>query len=84
MREGKALKIDKGYYGREYGFNLSTIMGGNERVPEVQEEFDSLFELIDSENFDEAQKKLAELKEKHKDDPELTRAETMLTFFKGE
>lgn len=84
MREGKAWKIDKGYYGREYGFNLSTIMGGNERVPEVQEEFDSLLELIDSEYFNEAEKKLAELKEKHKDDPELTRAETMLAFFKGE
>jgi hypothetical protein len=33
---------------------------------------------------DEAQQKLDKLKEKHKDDPELTRAETMLAFFKGE
>jgi predicted ATPase len=84
MSGGKAIHIDKGYYGREYGFNLSAIMGGNERVPEVQEEFDALFELIDSEQFDKAIKKLEELKEKYKDDPELTRAETMLAFFKGE
>lgn len=83
MSEGKAIPIDKGYYGREYGFNLSAVMGGNERVPKVQEEFDVLFELIDSEQFEKATLRLEELKEKYKDDPELTRAETMLTFFKG-
>ena len=84
MSEGKATPIDKGYYGREYGFNLSAIMGGNERVPEVQEEIDALFELIDSEQFEKAVKVLEGLKQKHKDDPELTRAETMLAFLKGE
>lgn len=84
MSEGEAIPIDKGYYGREYGFNLSAVMGGNERVPEVKVAFDALFELIDKEQFDEATKKLEELKENQKDDPELTRAETMLAFFKGE
>lgn len=84
MKQGSALLIEKGYYGREYGFNLSSIMGGDERVPEVQEEFDVLFELIDSEKFDNALKKLEELKGKYKDDPELTKAETMLAFFNGE
>lgn len=84
MSEGKAAPIDKGYYGREYGFNLSAIMGGNARVPEVQEEIDALFELIDSEQFEKAVKVLKGLKQRHKDDPELTRAETMLAFLKGE
>ncbi|PJJ79200.1 AAA family ATPase [Mucilaginibacter auburnensis] len=84
MSDGQANPIDKGYYGREYGFNLSAIMGGNERVPEVQEEIDALFELIDSEQFERAVELLEGLKQKHKDDPELTRAETMLTFLKGE
>lgn len=84
MSEGKATPVDKGYYGRKYGFNLSAIMGGNERVPEVQQEIDSLFELIDSESFEKAEKVLEELKQKHKDDPELTRAETMLAFLKNE
>jgi len=84
MKDGKATFMEAGYYGREYGFNLSAIMGGNERVPEVQEQFDHLFELIDSANYDSALSLLDELKRKYQDDPELTRAETMLIFFKGE
>ena len=84
MSNGKVAQVDKGYYGREYGFNLSAIMGGNERVPEVQEEIDALFDLIDSQQFEKAVEVLDKLKQKHVDDPELTQAETMLAFLKDE
>lgn len=84
MHEGKTSLVSEGYYGREYGFNLSAVMDGNERVPEVQADLDALFELIDTEKFKEAEEMLNKLKERFSDDPELTRAETMLAFFKGE
>lgn len=80
MNKGVATTIEKGYYGREYGFNLSAIMGSNERVLDVQIEIDELFKLIDSEEFEKATEQLDKLKQKYRDDPELTRAETMLAF----
>ena len=50
------------------------------RNESVQKELNTLFAFIDDEKFDSAAKTLAELNEKYPNEPELTRAQTLITL----
>lgn len=80
LENGEAIEIPAGYFGKEYGLTLESIMGAPQRNEDVQKELNALFDLIDQEKFEAAQKKLLELSKKYPNEPELSRAETMLAL----
>lgn len=80
LEDGEAIEIPAGYFGKEYGLTLESIMGAPQRNEGVQNELNALFDLIDQEKFNAARKALLKLSEKYPDEPELSRAETMLTL----
>jgi predicted ATP-binding protein involved in virulence len=70
----------KGYFGKDYAFTLEAAMNTPARNEAVQKELNALFDTIENEQFDEAHSSLIELSEKYPNEPELTRAQTMLTL----
>jgi predicted ATP-binding protein involved in virulence len=80
LENGEAIEIPKGYFGREYGLTLESVMDAPSRNEKVQAELDALFELIDKDKYEAAQKVLQELAKKYPNEPELSRAETMLAL----
>ncbi|WP_375559409.1 AAA family ATPase [Bernardetia sp. OM2101] len=67
--------------GRSYQSILLDFMNVAERPKEYAQKLDDLYRLIDDENIEEANKKLAELiKDFGENDPEILRAQTMIDF----
>jgi predicted ATP-binding protein involved in virulence len=71
-----------------YGMDANRILHERMDVPvrtrKVDDQLSSLFELIDSEHFDEARTAIARLEEKlGEDEPELTRASSLIRFLEG-
>lgn len=68
-----------------YAFGLDTnrvleeLMETQERIPEVKDELSELFRLIGDKKLTDARTKLTTLKEKLPEEPELTRAEAILS-----
>ena len=59
-------------------------MGAPVRNRKVDDELKTLFELIDQERFDEARSSIADLERKlGEDEPELTRATSLIRFLEG-
>lgn len=71
-------------YGMDANRILQEFMGAPVRNRQVEGELKSLFELIDQERFDEARAAIAAL-EHHlgEDEPELTRAGSLIRFLEG-
>lgn len=85
MKAGKARLIEGHYYGRTYGDSLRDIMHTDTRPLKAQEKFLVLFDLLDRSEWDEADEKLAELREMvGPDDTELVQASTMLELMRPE
>ena len=84
MINGKAQLIKDGYYGKDYGFTLENYMGTSSEVEETHQDLSKLFELIETDKFKEAQILLEELNKKYPNEPELTRAQTMITLLTEE
>ena len=81
MEVGKVTPpIEEGYYGRRYGFNLQNQMGEKPRPRLIQDDIDRIYALLDEEKLTEAQQLLDQLAERLPNDPELTKAQTMITF----
>jgi energy-coupling factor transporter ATP-binding protein EcfA2 len=80
VSHGEVKPEPKGYFGRKYNLTLEVNMGAPSRNKEVQKELDALFELIDKEKYESAQRALVKLSEKYPNEPELSRAETMLAL----
>ena len=72
--------LEEGYYGRKYEFNLQNQMEEQPRPQLIQDEIDQVYVLLDEENLSKAQQLLDQLAKKLPNDPELTKAQTMITF----
>ncbi|WP_273703844.1 AAA family ATPase, partial [Candidatus Accumulibacter vicinus] len=71
-------------YGMDANRILQEFMGAPVRNREVDGELKTLFELIDQERFDEARSAIAALEHKLcEDEPELTRASSLIRFLEG-
>jgi energy-coupling factor transporter ATP-binding protein EcfA2 len=71
-------------YGMDANRILHELMDAPVRNEAVSDELKSLFELIDRENFDDARAAIARLEEKlGEDEPELTRASSLIRFLEG-
>lgn len=71
-------------YGMDANRILQEFMGAPVRNRQVEGELKSLFELIDQERFDEARSSIAALEYKlGEDEPELTRASSLIRFLEG-
>jgi energy-coupling factor transporter ATP-binding protein EcfA2 len=71
-------------YGMDANRILQEFMGAPVRNREVDRELKILFELIDQERFDEARAAIAALERKlGEDEPELTRASSLIRFLEG-
>ncbi|MEE3715400.1 AAA family ATPase [Tumidithrix elongata RA019] len=69
-------------YGRDSNSILYELMGVEERIPEIKQELDACFDLIDRDEIEEAKEKLQELSKKlGQNDPEIIRANTLIDFF---
>jgi predicted ATP-binding protein involved in virulence len=79
IQKGAVTAIN-GYFGKDYSFTLESEMETPSRNESVQKELDTLFEFIDNEKFDMAQTSLITLNKKYPYEPELTRAQTMITL----
>lgn len=83
-------EIEGGYNAKEissYGLDASTIieviLGVIPRSQKVDSELNKLFSAIDNEDFKQANEKLIQLRKEFGDRlPELSKAETLLTFYK--
>lgn len=84
MQNGEARLVEDGYYGKDYGFTLENYMGTSSEVEEAKQDLSKLFELIETDKFEEAQILLEELNKKYPNEPELTRAQTMITLLTDE
>jgi predicted ATPase len=83
MVAGQAEPITGHYYGRQYSDNLEDILGVPARSPEFTTELQTLFNLIDEEEYDAADVKLTALREQlGDDDSDIVRAQTMLNFYR--
>ncbi len=83
LENGEAIEIAPGYFGKDYGLVLEAIMGTPPRNEKSRKALADLFELIDREDFDAARQKLSELEEEYPGEPELSRAETLLSFLEA-
>jgi predicted ATPase len=82
MSSGQAEQITSHYYGREYSDNLEDLMGTSARIPAIAEEIQVLFDLIDADDFEQAETKLNALRDQlGDDDADLVRARAMLNFY---
>ncbi|HIO30264.1 AAA family ATPase [Marinobacter salarius] len=71
-------------YGMDANRVLQELMGSPERNKQIEEELQSLFELIDAEDFTTARQKILALEKKlGEQEPELTRAQSLITFLEG-
>lgn len=71
-------------YGMDANRILQEFMGAPVRNRQVDGELKTLFELIDQERFDEARSAIAALERKlGEDEPELTRASSLIRFLDG-
>ncbi len=71
-------------YGMDANRILLELMGAPVRNKQMETELRSLFELIDAENFTQAREKIAALeKQLGEHEPELTRAQSLITFLEG-
>lgn len=69
-------------YGRDSNSILFELMGVEERIPEIKQELDACFDLIDRDEIEKAKEKLQELSNKlGQYDPEIVRANTLIDFF---
>lgn len=72
-------------YGMDANRILQEFMGAPVRNRQVEGELKSLFELIDQEHFDEARSSIAALEQQlGEDEPELTRASSLIRFLEGD
>jgi predicted ATPase len=76
--ETKALGV-KSSFGLDSNRVLEELMGADERLPEIKNELSELFRLIGDKKLTDARAKIKALKEKLPEEPELTRAEAILT-----
>lgn len=71
-------------YGMDANRILQEFMGAPVRNRQVDGELKSLFEMIDQERFDDARAAIADLESKlGEDEPELTRASSLIRFLEG-
>lgn len=71
-------------YGMDANRILQEFMGAPVRNRQVDEKLKNLFELIDQERFDDARTAIATLEQKlGEDEPELTRASSLIRFLEG-
>lgn len=71
-------------YGMDANRILQEFMGAPVRNQQVDRELKALFDLIDQERFDEARAAIAALERKlGEDEPELTRASSLIRFLEG-
>lgn len=71
-------------YGMDANRILQELMGAPVRNKQIEAELRALFELIDKEDFTQAREKIAELeKQLGEHEPELTRAQSLITFLEG-
>ena len=71
-------------YGMDANSILQEFMGASVRNRKVEDELKGLFELIDQERFDEARSTIEALERQlGEDEPELTRASTLIRFLGG-
>jgi len=71
-------------YGMDANRILQEFMGAPVRNREVDEQLKALFDLIDQERFSDAREAIAALEDKlGEDEPELTRASSLIRFLEG-
>jgi ABC-type multidrug transport system ATPase subunit len=71
-------------YGMDANRVLQELMGAPVRNKQMEAELRTLFELIDDEDFNQAREKIATLeKQLGEHEPELTRAQSLITFLEG-
>jgi thioredoxin-like negative regulator of GroEL len=64
---------------------IQEVMRAEERNEDVKKLLSELFKQIDKEDFPTARRRLSEVEEKlGEDDPEVTRARTLLSFLEAE
>ena len=80
MKDGKAQYIENGYYGKGYENNLENYFEVGSRNEEAAEELANLFQLIDEEKYSEATQVIDNLQVKYPNEPELTRAQTLIAL----
>lgn len=83
LNDGQVNEIPFGYFGKDYGMILEAVMGTPPRNEKSRKDLADLFDLIDREDFDAARQKLSELEEEYPGEPELSRAETLLSFLEA-
>lgn len=83
--DGKvAVTVPTEAYGMDANRILQEFMGAPVRNRQVEGELKALFELIDQERFDDARTAIAALEHKlGEDEPELTRASSLIRFLEG-
>jgi predicted ATPase len=84
MKNGKAQRIESGYYGKDYGDNLENYFEVAGRNEEATDDLANLFQLIDEEKFEKATQVLENLQLKYPNEPELTRAQTLITLLQDD
>jgi predicted ATP-binding protein involved in virulence len=71
-------------YGMDANRVLQELMGAPVRNKQMERELRALFELIDAEDFSQAREKIAALElQLGEHEPELTRAQSLITFLEG-
>lgn len=71
-------------YGMDANRILQELMGAPVRNRQIEDELQALFELIDQEHFDKAREAIQALERKlGEDEPELTRASSLIHFLEG-
>lgn len=71
-------------YGMDANRVLQELMGASVRNTQMETELRALFELIDAEDFSQAREKIVALEQQlGEHEPELTRAQSLITFLEG-
>ncbi len=85
FQDGKVVAtIPTEAYGMDANRILQELMGAPVRNKNIETELRVLFELIDKEDFAKARKKIMALEQQLGDhEPELTRAQSLITFLEG-
>lgn len=85
FENGKVIStIPAEAYGMDANRILQELMGAPVRNKAIEAELRALFELIDQEDFKKARKKITALEKQLGDsEPELTRANSLITFLEG-
>ena len=77
LRDGQQIQESQSF-GMDSNWILKHIMGSTDRNAEVAKKIDSIFELIEEDNFDEAHKLIDALRAEIGEHPSLVRAETII------